>query len=57
MLVNVMEACKAVLDDPECYDWKGAISRHGVTHTQYRKMIYQSGYLCYTRDRLYLDQP
>jgi hypothetical protein len=53
MLVNVMEACKAVLDDPECYDWKGQVSRHGVTRTLYRKMIYQSGYLVYSRDKLY----
>ena len=55
MLVNVMEACKAVLDDPECYDWKGEMSRHGVTRTQYCKMIYQSGYLVYTKDKLYLE--
>ena len=49
-----MEACKAVLDDPECYDWKGEMSRHGVARMLYRKMIYQSGYLVYTKDKLYL---
>jgi glyoxylase-like metal-dependent hydrolase (beta-lactamase superfamily II) len=55
MLVNVMEACKAVLDDPEGYDWTGEMSRHGVTRTIYRKMIYQSGYLVYTKDKLYME--
>ena len=55
MLVNVMGACKAVLDDPECYDEKGERSWHGRTFTQYRKMIYQSGYLMYTKDKLYLE--
>ena len=50
-----MEACKAVLDDPDCYDEKGERSWHGVTHTIYRKMIYQSGYLVYTKDKLYIE--
>jgi hypothetical protein len=26
-----------------------------VTRTLYRKMIYQSGYLPYTKDKLYLE--
>jgi hypothetical protein len=30
------------------------MTRHGVTRTLYRKMIYQSGYLVYSRDKLYL---
>jgi glyoxylase-like metal-dependent hydrolase (beta-lactamase superfamily II) len=55
MLVNVMEACKAVLDDPEAYDDSVERSWHGATFTQYRKMIYMSGYLCYTSEKLYLD--
>jgi glyoxylase-like metal-dependent hydrolase (beta-lactamase superfamily II) len=54
MLVNVMEACKAVLDDPDCYDDSVERTWHGVTRTQYRKMIYMSGYLMYSMDRVYL---
>jgi len=56
MLVNVMEACKAVLDDPECYDEVGERTWHGVTRTIYRKMVYMSGYLRYSMDNLYLSQ-
>ncbi len=56
MLVNVMEACKAVLDDPTCYDEKGERTRNGVTRTMYRKMIYESGYLRYSPDSLYMDK-
>ena len=44
----------AVLDDPECYDGKGEMTRRGVTRTLYRKMIYQSGYLVYSKDKLYM---
>ncbi len=56
MLVNVMEACKAVLDNPSCYDNKVEVSRNGVTLTQFQKMIYQSGYLQYNTHSLYMDR-
>ena len=54
MLVNVMEACKEVLDDPDCYDNVMERTWHGVTRTVYRKKIYHSGYLLYGKDRVYL---
>ena len=56
MLVNVMEACKAVLDDPACYDIKGESVRNGVKMITYKKMIYMSGYLQYNSRSLYMDR-
>ncbi|MDF1512798.1 MAG: MBL fold metallo-hydrolase [Anaerolineae bacterium] len=55
MLVNVMETCKEVLDEPDCYDNKIERTWHGVTRTILRKKIYHSGYLLYSKDKLYLD--
>ena len=54
-LVNVMEACKAVLDGPKCDGWKDEAPHLGMTQTQYRKVIYQSGYLICTMNELNLE--
>ncbi len=56
MLVNVLEACEAVLKDPDCYDQKREFTRNGITRTQYCKMIYQSGYLTYTEQGVYMNR-
>ena len=52
MLFSAMEACKAVLDDPENFDMESD-SGHGL---QRFKMIYESGYLRYTADTVYMSQ-
>jgi glyoxylase-like metal-dependent hydrolase (beta-lactamase superfamily II) len=56
VLVNVMEACEAVLNDPTCYHTKREIERNGKTITQYGRMIYQSGYLRYNKSSLFMDR-
>ena len=52
MLFSAMEACEAVLADPSNYD------RHAFTARgeQFGKMIFESGYLNYTRISVYKDR-
>ncbi len=56
MLVNVWEACRAVLDNPQCYDMRKQVVRNGQEMIMYGKMIYQSGYLTYTGRGVYIDR-
>jgi glyoxylase-like metal-dependent hydrolase (beta-lactamase superfamily II) len=56
VLVNVLEACEAVLKDPECYDLKSEVTYGGIPRTQYCKMIYESGYLRYSGKSLYMNK-
>lgn len=52
MLFSAMEACKAVLDDPSCYDMRKESPR-GI---QFGKMIFESGYLSYGKNSVYMDR-
>lgn len=56
MLVNLLEACEAVLKNPHGYDQRRQIVRNGVSRIQYGKMIYQSGYLTYSRNGVYMNR-
>ncbi len=56
MLVNVMEACEAVLKDPTCYHYKREGKRNGKKVVQYGRMIYESGHLRYNGGSLYMDK-
>jgi glyoxylase-like metal-dependent hydrolase (beta-lactamase superfamily II) len=56
MLVNLMEACKAVLDDPSKYDSRLVQTFQGYTFEQYTKLIYMSGYLSYDKNSLYMNK-
>jgi len=56
VLVNILEACEAVLKDPTCYHVKSEVARNGEKMTQYSRMIYQSGYLRYNGGSLYMDR-
>ena len=57
MLASLLEACNEVLDDPSSYDVKAITERNGVTTTQYKKKIFESGYLQYNTNSLYMDKP
>ncbi len=52
MLFSAMEACKAVLDTPSCYDEKFE-TPHG---TQYGRKIFESGYLRYSATSVYMNK-
>ena len=52
VLNNVLEACRAVVSDPGCYDCCEERDMNGRRFTQYKKMIYMSGYLCYRMDQV-----
>jgi glyoxylase-like metal-dependent hydrolase (beta-lactamase superfamily II) len=56
MLVNLLEACQSVLENPYCYNYKKQIVRNGVSQTIFGKMIYESGYLTYTGRGVYMDR-
>lgn len=56
VLVSIMEACEAVLNDPKCYQTKSEIIRNGEKMIQYSRMIYLSGYLRYNQSSLYMDR-
>jgi glyoxylase-like metal-dependent hydrolase (beta-lactamase superfamily II) len=59
MLVNLLEACKVVLDNPKAYDMKEEVdfgSNGGRKFLRYGKLIYMSGYLSYSKDALYMDK-
>jgi glyoxylase-like metal-dependent hydrolase (beta-lactamase superfamily II) len=47
MLVSILETCDKVIADPENCDSKVDMTFGGATRTLYRKMVYESGYLCY----------
>lgn len=57
MLVSLLEACKAVMADPTCYDYRREFSPTGSTdvRVQYGKMIFESGYLSYGVNGVYMD--
>lgn len=57
MLASLLEACNEVLDDPNSYDVKSVTERNGVVMTQYKKKIFESGYLQYNTNSLYMDKP
>ncbi len=57
MLVSLLEAIDEVLADPSSYDAKSEKVQNGVTVTQYKKKIFESGYLQYTTNSLYMDRP
>ncbi len=56
MLVSLLEACEEVLADPKKYDEKRVHNRFGVLSTQYCKKIFESGYLTYTENGVYMDR-
>ena len=57
MLISLLEACNEVLADPGSYDVKDIVERNGVSVAQYRKKIFESGYLQYNTNSLYMDRP
>ena len=52
MLFSAMEACEAVLADPGRYDYR-TVGPRGV---QFGKMIFESGYLRYGKNSVYMDR-
>ena len=52
MLLSAMEACRAVLDDPSDYDMRS----EGPRGIRYGKMIFESGYLQYAPNSVYMDR-
>jgi glyoxylase-like metal-dependent hydrolase (beta-lactamase superfamily II) len=56
VLDNVLEACEAVLKDPQCYDVKTESVFNGVKRIQFGKLIYLSGYLRYNGKSLYMSR-
>ncbi|MBE6016529.1 MAG: MBL fold metallo-hydrolase [Lachnospiraceae bacterium] len=55
MLLSLLETCEEVLADPSDYDYRKDVERNGRKFTQYGKRIFESGYLTYTENGVYMD--